>query len=837
MLALHQQQRKKRRLEKPGLAFTLRERWDLRRVKQILSRPSNMLDNDGNYDSELEGLLQEIQSDGREMVTVNYYAPEKSLPYNISGRVFAQGLQTVPGWVRRLCSHQYYHDIDIVNCFPVLLMQLQEQVDVEIEPTHLINYVNDRENVLKADMELVPGLTREEAKCQYLKVMFGGALLDYQTPFLRRYKEEIEYITEHLWRMREFSNIRQYSERTVERGHNVKASFLSTVITTVERKIIITAMKAMAEMGYKVGCYVFDGFMIERKPGSGVVLDDQLESLGPIIRDATGYDVKFVEKSLEVKPEDFRNIYPPFNNTIDTSNDDDPETVFADISVLARELNRTDDEGNPENIKSFKKAIIPMMNRAFARIQGTVPLVVVRRKKDGGVNDIKYQKMRVADALINFGHEVFFIKNGDNKPEKIVPIRIWTASRFALKYHSMTFNPRGYNEKDCASPLELNTFTGISYPQRNRYTAAQMKDLEENELAPFWNHVEEVWCQKNETLFDYVKHWIWSKVTRPGYRVESAIVLQSEQGAGKGVIVEKVAEIIGLQYLSKPKSLDQITGNSFNKQYFENCLIMFLDEAYYAGSKATKNQVKTIITDRHISVNEKYMPQYQVESFISMVLASNEEQVVNRDVLSRRYLNLAVSNKFSGIHADGSEKRQYFDAIWKTNPQILSDYLHSMQVEAWRGTNIPTTLEGEQQSIMSFDSRQSFVYNFMVDPLLIQDARLERLKLAPEYRHTFELPEESDLLSGMYVKNDLYDLYCKQVRGGNYKYTYAQFFDYLEQKIPSSRKDICRKRIHRGTYRVLFLPELELAREEYKVAMHLKHIKFPNLAGIPGDPD
>ena len=75
---------------------------------------------------------------------------------------------------------------------------------------------------------------------------------------------------------------------------------------------------------------------------------------------------------------------------------------------------------------------------------------------------------------------------------------------------------------------------------------------------------------------------------------------------------------------------------------------MFLDEAFYAGSKATKNQMKTKITEPYVVINEKHVPQYTIERFSSVVLASNEDHVINREVKSRRYLCLGLNNSYAG---------------------------------------------------------------------------------------------------------------------------------------------------------------------------------------------
>ena len=845
MLATLQRKKRLKQVEtRQGYAFAMREKWDLRAVRHILSRPSSMLDQDGNLDSGLEKLLQNVSVEANnshgESVTTKYYAKEASVPFQIRGRVYAQGLQTVPGWVRRLCAYKHYHDIDIVNCYPVVLLQLQEKVGVDIEPTHLREYVEDREKVLQDDMQQIPGLTRDEAKLQYLKVMFGGELLEYQTPFLIQYKAEINCITEHLWRMGAYRNIRSYAECNREEKKNMKASFLSVVITTVERRIIDVAMQRMSQcdMAYVVDAYVFDGFMVRKKVPAGgsneahtePIPTADLDELSEAVLEATGYEVTFIEKSLKPSVADLEKIYPAFNNMISIC-DTNPDTVFTELSMLARDLNA---DPKPEHVKLFKKALIPIMNKAFARLQVTVALVVVRRVSNRGPNDVRYDRMKIADVQANYKQEAFFVDDGE-KGEMIVPITIWLNSRYVLKYDGMTFNPRPYDDVRSAPPNLLNTFVGIAYPPKRRYTAEEMSDLEENELKPFWDHVEKVWCRENETLFNYIKHWIWSKVTRPWYHVESAIILQSDEGAGKGIIVEKVAEIIGIRYMSKPQSLEHITGNTFNRQYFENCLLMFLDEAFYAGSKSTKNQVKTIITDKYICVNEKFMPQFQVENFLSMILASNEDHVVNRDVKSRRYLNLSLSNQFAGIHADGSKNRKYFDAIWGIDPQLLSDYLHSMEVEEWRGTDIPTTLEGEQQAILSFDNRQAFVHNLMIEPLSIQTARLEYQKYHPDIRHTFELPADSDPLEGAYVRKEIYNLYKNQSRGG-YTHTWPQFFEYIEKFVPCARFDTPRKRIHGKYYRMVYFPKLELVRESYKKARGLFHTSFPTIeAGIEED--
>ena len=510
-----------------------------------------------------------------------------------------------------------------------------------------------------------------------------GKTLEYETPFLRRYQDEIEYITEHLWNMEEYANVRFCALANREEKPNVKASFLSTVITTVERRIVDVAMAKLAspEFGYLVDAYVFDGFMVQKKEGVDVFPQEQLEELAYLVLEETGYGVSFVEKSLKPTVEDLERIRPPFNNTFSNSQWY-AETVFSELRSIANVLNTNP---KPENLSTFEDAIVPVMNQGFAILRdGQTVHVVARTMSKRLSNDVQYERSKKSDAIAAYKKDVFFISDGENNT-KIEPFKLWVDNEYALTYHSMTFNPRPIWMNGSATPFEINTFVGMAYEPTEKLSEAECKELEENELKPFWDHIWKIWCCEDECLFNFVKNWIWSKVTRPWHKVQSALVLQSEQGAGKGVIVEKVAEVIGERYLSSPDSLEDITSSNFTRLYFENCLLLFLDEAFYAGSKSTKSQVKKLITGSLLNVEEKFMPKYTVENFLSIVLASNEKHVVNMEAKTRRYVNLALSNAYAGVHSDKSAKRAYFDAIVATDPQLLCNYLHSIPAPEFSG--------------------------------------------------------------------------------------------------------------------------------------------------------
>lgn len=816
---------KRIRLERDFSApFILQERWDKQMLDWILARPSAFLRVDGEVDHFL--FQQLVSINGRikqnDLLDVNYEPCSKAVPFDIEGRLFAHqsggGFQSVSGWVRRLCSHKFYHDLDIVNCYPVILLQLAKRHGIYGNDLGFLErYVQCREEILAADMEIIDGLSCKDAKSQYLKLMFGSNQMLYETSFLINFKKEVEYITESLWRMSEYQKFRFYAQSNTEEGKSVKGSFLSVSIQAVERKIINTAMETLTDEfpEFNVGVYVFDGFMVS-KNADREFPQSILVRLSERVKEVTSFQVEFVEKPLKPTEKDFLHVRPAFNNFMVESQWTGAR-VFNHLEIMANELNKTP---QPENEARFKAQMLPVMNEAFALVKDKMLLVAERVfDKHGAVNYV-YRKWR--DALEIYQSKIIFINNG----EKQIPVElleVWGTNKYALSYTNLVFNPREYNELLCASPLELNSFVGLNYSPTKTLTAEELTYLRANELKTFWEHVRLVWCRGNEEIFIYVHNWLCSRVQRPGYKIQTCITLRSKEGAGKGVVIDKVAEILGSQYVSVPPSLEHITGEGFNREYFERCLMMFLDECFYAGSKATKNQLKTKITAPFITINEKYMPQYRVENFATLILASNEDHVINRDIQSRRFLCLNLDNKYAGIHAENSPERAYFNEILATDPQVLCNYMCSVDLDGWSGRAIPTTLEGETQALLSMSMEQRFVHEILADPGIIQEAKLEYQRVDEQDRKRYLPPDDADALEGLYVKSVLHSLFSKHV---NHKSGPQKCFNIIKEMIPGVVNDTSKPRIHGKQVRLLMFPKLEVARNAYKIQSGLQHYRF-----------
>ena len=794
---------------KVGQQFTepvlrLTERWDVRMLENIKETAHFSLDWSNRI--MLNKIVNAITSDGR--LSVDYKLSEAHRSFGIDGRMYATyGAQGVKGWVRRLCCHKYYHDIDIVNCYPVLLLQIAEKHHVEASA--LRGYVLNREAVLKDDMREYD-LTRDEAKQAYLAVMFNGRVR-YESAFLKDFKADVSRIITALWNMSEYR-----LEKTCvksKKDSNVKGSFLSTVINVIERIVVEAAMEYFTSRGFSVESYMFDGFMIAKDDPKLAQFD--FNALSKRVEEKTGYKVDFVEKPLCPTDEDYNNLWPALNN-FRVNNRATSSDVFRNIESLAERLNKTPRENS---VSAFCTGLLEEMNKAFALIRGKIATVVERVDfdQDGLVG---YERRRLRDALECFCDQVYTIKyihkNDEVKTADVNIFEIWKKSKSKIIFSKIVLNPRPYSMPDSVKSTEFNYFVGYAYAPRQMYTRELMQELENGVLKPFCWHIKHIWCSGDEECYSFVMKWFAATVQCPWRKLQSALVLKSKPGGGKGIIINLLADLMGRRYVSRPGSLEEITGNGFNSNYFKQCLLMFLDEVFYAGNKKTKNSLKTKITDDEIVVHEKFLESYVIPNLMNLIIASNEQHVINVDIGQRRYMTLDLDNVYAGNHDAGSDAKAHFEALASTDLQVLSNYLHSIDVTDFKGDNPPTTAASAEQVVLSFNSQQKFLHDILYNPEIIDSARIPY--------HLRANKDDVDPLAGEYIRSAIYEIYKKDYRGYHCseRELWRLFRGTIDQvELPQRQPRVCGGRV-----RLVQFPQLEQARNSFKDVLNLQKYSF-----------
>ncbi len=156
----------------------------------------------------------------------------------------------------------------------------------------------------------------------------------------------------------------------------------------------------------------------------------------------------------------------------------------------------------------------------------------------------------------------------------------------------------------------------------------------------FFDHIHQNIANGDDYIAAYVIGWMADLVQYPRKRLGVSLVLRSDaQGTGKGLFAKIFGHLFGNHYLHITNTR-HMTGH-FNAHLI-NCVLLFADEAFWAGDKQSEGTLKTLITDEFRVIEIKGKDAFQVRNFTRLLIASNKSWVVPTELLDRRFVILDV---------------------------------------------------------------------------------------------------------------------------------------------------------------------------------------------------
>ncbi|ARJ66457.1 hypothetical protein WV31_12655 [Magnetospirillum sp. ME-1] len=207
--------------------------------------------------------------------------------------------------------------------------------------------------------------------------------------------------------------------------------------------------------------------------------------------------------------------------------------------------------------------------------------------------------------------------------------------------------------------------------------------------------LHDVICGGDQGLYEYLIGWIARAVQRPWDPGEVAVVLRGEKGTGKTFFADHVGELFGEHYVQLASS-HHLVGN-FNA-HLESAILVFADEAFWAGDKQGEGVLKTLITGRSIRVERKGIDSKQVANHVHLIMASNSDWVVPASADERRYLVLDVSDAHRQDHAYFAQ----IEAEWQAGGrEALLDLLTKYDLLGFNVRSVPATEALASQKLLS----------------------------------------------------------------------------------------------------------------------------------------
>ena len=209
----------------------------------------------------------------------------------------------------------------------------------------------------------------------------------------------------------------------------------------------------------------------------------------------------------------------------------------------------------------------------------------------------------------------------------------------------------------------------------------------------------------NATIYDYLLNWLAHGVQYPDRPAEVAVAMRGPRGAGKGMLARTYGDLFGQHYLQIANTR-HLTGN-FNA-HLQDAVVLFADEAFWAGDKAGESVLKMLITEPVIPIERKGRDVILVRNLLHILIASNNDWIVPAGLDERRFLVVDVEPHRQQDHAYFAAMMAELDAGGRA--AMLHDLLHH-DLTGVNLRDVPQTEALRQQKILSLSPDERWLFD------------------------------------------------------------------------------------------------------------------------------
>lgn len=200
---------------------------------------------------------------------------------------------------------------------------------------------------------------------------------------------------------------------------------------------------------------------------------------------------------------------------------------------------------------------------------------------------------------------------------------------------------------------------------------------------------------------EYIERWLAFMFQKPAQPAEVALVFRGEEGTGKGMLGRAVLEIFGPHAMPISQQQELVGGFS---GHFLQCMFLFVDEAFWAGNHAVEGRLKSLLTEKAITIRPLYHQAMTVPNLLHVMMASNNDWVVPAGPQARRYQVFDVSE--ARMQDAGYFGRLQAELDGGGREAMLWDLLR-LDLEGWHPRQIYRTaalIEQRQHSLRGADA-------------------------------------------------------------------------------------------------------------------------------------
>lgn len=369
----------------------------------------------------------------------------------------------------------------------------------------------------------------------------------------------------------------------------------------------------------------------------------------------------------------------------------------------------------------------------------------------------------------------------------------------------------GFDPRDNANGDLFNLWNGFNISKE------VADSYDEEEAQPILDHIKELWCNNDEDSFEYVMNYFSHIIQKPHIKTGVLLALKSKQGGGKGIILDKLAQIIGDNHYAQNSNANFLFGD-FNGQ-LEGKILINLDEAFWGGDKKLEGVIKNKITEKRQTINKKNKENYMVDCYANYIITTNNDWFAGTTEDDRRHYCLELNNKLSGRM--NKETLKHIQPVLDAPCEAFAKVLYNRDISEFKPRMFKKTKLLQNQVEMNWCSPKVFWNNVMRDggfefrgKFVEWNKILKYSEYDTNHQYGLEIKNKKKEKRVVYEKDWLFRCYDNQSYNGR-KFDNSSFWReiqkncigdlYVEKKIQVKKE--------RKLY--VFLPTLEEAREKW----------------------
>ena len=619
------------------------------------------------------------------------YSYTLQTPNDVGGRLFCGGsVQGLPKDIRGAIM-KHTTDIDMKNAHPVILKYLCKINGINCP--NLSYFCKNRESVFNAISD----------DKEYCKKMFLKAVNSDKVNRIEKNKLFKDFDKECKMIQKELCNKREYKEIVdcVPAGklYNWYGSAINRILCSYENKILQEIINVLNHKGIEIAVLMFDGLMVYGNYYGNDELIEEIETHINQVFEGLNMKLSYKEHSDVIQiPDDYE---IPTQEQV-------KETI---------------------QIKSFDK-VCEEFERTHCKIINTSSFITEVGNK---VIIMNRTQLKTSYEHLTY-EEVKFDKDGNPKITNSSFIDDWLKYPNIRMYNSIGIYPPPLQ---CPSD-EYNMWKPFDMELVDEY------EHKDEELNIILNHIK-ILCGNDDDVYQYIIKWIGQMIMFPAVKTICPTLI-SKEGAGKGTFMKLMEKMLGSDKVFETTRPSRDVWGDFNG-IMSNTFLVNLNELGKKETNECMNYIKGLITDKELTINNKGVSQYKIQSHHRFIITTNNEEPINTTKDDRRKLIIRSSDELIG-------NKEYFTQL---NDVILEDvnviktcyeYFKSLEgLDKFLKLPMPTTEYHEELKSLDINYIEEWI---------------------KYYVYSFDDSDEDIILQKS--SKDLYEQFMEWINDNGYKY-------------------------------------------------------------------